>query len=136
MAQPNLQVVPNIIDVYANAYNEAKAEFNEAKSKMDNAFQCLIQAVGVKDEGTQSFNTDNYKISTTGKINRTVDAKKVEEIAQQLPEPLYNRLFKFKPSLDLKEYRYIENNEPQYHKIVSRAVTAKPAKPTLKIEAQ
>ena len=103
---------------------------------MDNAFQCLIQAVGVKDEGTQSFNTDNYKISTTGKINRTVDAKKVEEIAQQLPEPLYNRLFKFKPSLDLKEYRYIENNEPQYHKIVSRAVTAKPAKPTLKIEAQ
>ncbi|MAM87534.1 MAG: hypothetical protein CME36_09545 [unclassified Hahellaceae] len=116
-------------------YLGARTNLQIAKQIMAEAEAALIDVVGAKPEGSQTFTiADRYKVTTTGKINRALDPKAWAKIAQEIPEPLAKRLVKYKPALDLKEFRFIESNEPDYFRLISSAVTSKPAKASVKVD--
>lgn len=122
------------INELAQAYQVLKEQESHLKVEMQTISDQLVELVGTKEEGSVSAKTDAFKVTVTGKLNRSLDADKVQALASTLPAPLYNRLFKFKPSLDLKEMRYVQNNEPDFWAHIAPAITAKPGKPSLKVE--
>ena len=87
----------------------------------------LIELVGFdKQEGSSSFESCGMRVTLTGKLTRTLDHKKWEEIKHTIPTDLHP--VDYKPSLILPAIRYLENNEPETFKQISQAITTKPAK--------
>ena len=62
----------------------AKASLAVAQQEVDAAKEEIIYLVGVKPEGSQSASTHYYKITTTGRMNRTLDQKAVHALAGQV----------------------------------------------------
>ena len=121
------------IEKLAIQLTAAERTLKDAQKHLDQIKTALIAKVGVKDEGTQSFHIHGATIKTVGKINRTLDEKLWDGIKTRIPAPLANRLVKYKPALDLKELRYVENNEPELWAVVASAITSKPAKPSVSV---
>lgn len=121
------------LDELAARLTEAKKAEQLAVALRREIEEQIVDAVGVQTEGSFTAAGDHYKITTTGKVNRTVDEDKLHEIWDELPEPLMQRLFPVKHSLNVKELHYVENNEPDWYKVVARAITAKPGKPQVKV---
>lgn len=117
-----------------NHYVICKGQLSAARMEMDQAEQALLDAVGAKEEGSTTIPVGNYKVTTTGKINRSLDAEAWDQIKTQIPEPLANRLVRYKPDINLREFRYVETNEPDWFAIIAKAVTSKPAKASVKVE--
>ncbi|MBK8974128.1 MAG: hypothetical protein IPM37_23215 [Hahellaceae bacterium] len=116
-------------------YVSAQAHLKTAQAIFAEAEEALVKAIGVKEEGTLTVTIDDqFKVSTTGKINRSLSESVWDAIKSQIPEPLAKRLVRYKPALDLKELRYIELNEPAYFALVSKAITAKPAKASVSVK--
>ncbi len=87
-------------------------------------------------EGTTTAAVGLYTIKVTGKVTRELDPDKVAGLDAQIPAPLLNRVITYKPSLDLREYRYMQEHEPEYFQALASAVTTKPAKPTVAVTAK
>lgn len=115
-------------------YNYKRATLDAAKRAFDDIENQLTVEVGAKEEGSFTAHIGDFKVTTTGRLNRKVDERKLMEIASALPTALANRLVKTKHEINLKEFRYIENNEPELFKIVAEAVTTTPAKTSIKVE--
>lgn len=113
-------------------YLKAKSDEESARERRYAAELEIAFLVGPKDEGQTTTNTDRYKVVAKYKINRTLNAKVWAEIAPSLPTSISSNLVKYKPELDLKGYRWCEDN-PEIFAIVSRAVTSRPAKVALTI---
>lgn len=119
-----LEIVQGIID--------AKNAEDDAKQKRIELEEALIAIVGKKDEGSQTHKIGDYKVTITAKLTRTLDKNVWAKVENAVPESL--RPVEYKPSLDLKGLRYLELNEPEVFKLVSTAVTVKPAKPSVSIK--
>lgn len=87
-------------------------------------------------EGTTRVQVGPYTVSVTTKLTRTLDAARVATLDQAIPPEILRRLIEYKPSLNLREYRYLEANEPQHFQALVSAVTTKPAKPTIDVICQ
>lgn len=116
------------IDELAYRLKLAKKRENEAKEERLDLEELIIKKVGAETEGAFTVKGDSYQITTTGKLTRTINEKLLPEVQSEIPTPLFERLFRYKPSLNTKELKYIENNEPEYYAIVAKAITTKPAK--------
>lgn len=94
----------------------------------------LIAEFGVTegDEQTQTVDEDRYRIKITARVNRSVNAEKLREIAVDngLEEHL-DRLFRWKAELSLTAWR---NSDPAITDPLSEAITAKPGRPSFSIE--
>lgn len=123
----------NRLDALCEALVHAKAKEDDAKKVRVAIEDEILAIVGAKDEGSLTVNTDHFKVTTTGRITRTLDAKKVDNLS--LPAPLLARLFTWQPKLNLREARYVENNEPDHWKVLATAITTKPGKASVKVEA-
>lgn len=137
MNNPALKAVPadNQQQALVEQYLSAKAHLATAKKILDEAEKALIENFGVKEEGTFSVTVaDKYKVATTGKINRTISGPIWDEVKREIPEPLAERLVQYKPSLNLRELRYVELNEPEWFAKVAKAITSKPAKASVKVD--
>lgn len=105
----------------------AKEAEELAKARRIEAERQLIELVGFeKTEGSSSFQSMDLRVTLTGKLTRTLDRDKWEEIKHKIPVDLHP--VEYKPSLILKAIRYLENNEPATFKAISEAITTKPAK--------
>lgn len=93
----------------------------------------IAQVLAHPTEGTTTAAVGLYTIKVTGKVTRELDPDKVAGLDAQIPAPLLNRVITYKPSLDLREYRYMQENEPEYFQALAAAVTTKPAKPTVAV---
>jgi len=111
---------------------EAKGAENAAREFRIEIEEKLTAILGVKPEGSKTHTVENYKITITGKINRTLDVAQWENIKDQIAEGL--RPVIYKPSIDLTGLRYIKNNEPEVYNIASQAITSKPGKPGVSIK--
>jgi hypothetical protein len=123
------------VDVLALRWLEAKrAEHNAQKERIAIEAQ-ICASVGLKDEGSTTLKTDCFKVTTTGKINRSVDVEELIKVAAQLPAPIVDRLIRHKAEVVVSELRYVQENEPEAYKLIARFLTAKPAKPAVAVEA-
>lgn len=99
------------------------------------AEQKLIAAVESKPEGSVTVRGAAYKATVTFGITRSVDQAALSAVWNTLPEGIRN-VFPVKHGIDLKELRHWQNNNPdEYARYIAPVVTAKPAKPSVRIEA-
>ena len=88
------------------ASKETEKAATERRRELENH---LLSLIGISDdlEGTENVETDGgHKIKITGRINRKVDGKRIQEIAAEegLAEHLPN-LFRWKPEINLTAWK-------------------------------
>ena len=128
--------VEDRIDALADRIVQLKGEKQDIQNQIDECQAALIDIVGIKDEGSQSFHTDRYLVGTTQGFTRTLDRTEVVKLADRLPPDTYKNVFTWKPSLDLANYRALKNMAPNLASMVDEAITSKPSKPAVKVEAK
>lgn len=128
--------VEDRIDALADRIVQLKGEKQDIQNEIDKCQADLIEIVGIKDEGSQSFHTDRYLVGTTQGITRTLDRTEVLKLADRLPEDTYKNVFTWKPALDLANYRALKDMAPNLASMVDEAITSKPSKPAVKVEAK
>ena len=83
-------------------------------------------------DGSNSWDDGEFKLNVTGRINKKVDAKKVEEIAAEhgLSDHL-SSLFNWKPTINAKVWKA---TDPKITGPLLGAITSTPSRPSFKIE--
>lgn len=95
----------------------------------------LLAIVGeLPTEGTTRQTDGSLVAVIRTSLRRSVDATALTRIAPQIPEAIGKRLIRWKPELDTKELRYVQNNEPQVYALLAEAIEVKPAKPSITLE--
>lgn len=122
------------LDELAAQLLTAKERENDARLIRQDIEDQIVALVGTKPEGTTKAAGQRFEVSTTGKMTRTLDDAVVATLRDKVPGPLFDRLFNYSPKLNLREYRYVEANEPDYFALVSKAVTTKPAKASVSVK--
>jgi hypothetical protein len=128
MKQPrsNFELIALDIMEFKRIEDDAKASRLAAETK-------LLAMMEAKDEGTVHEEDGSVKVSVTYKLTRTLDTAKVQEDWNTIPE-LVKDAFTWKPDLVLKHMRALESANPQAYAVLAQYVTAKPAKPAVKVE--
>ena len=119
------------MDLFAQ-WLEAKSREDQAKEERIEAEQKIVDEYGCKDEGSQTVKPDGYKVTITRRMNRTIDEAAWDSVSGKIPANLSP--VKYRPSLDNRGLKYLRDNEPEIYQIVSEAITAKPGKPSIKVE--
>lgn len=124
------------LDDLANRLSIAKTKEVIARQERVELEEEILHIVGYKQEGSTKIDTDHFRISTTGRLTRSVDEKALKDAyaSEALPFPLLDRIFKKKHNVDLTQLRYVENNEPQFMPALSRIITTKPGKPSVALK--
>ena len=82
-------------------------------------------------DGTVSKDVDGYVIKITGRIDRKVDADKIQELAAQHGlESHLGTLCRWKPELNITVWK---NTSPQITSLLAPAITAKPGRPSFTV---
>jgi len=82
-------------------------------------------------DGTVSKDVDGFVIKITGRIDRKVDADKIQELAAQHGlESHLSTLCRWKPELNLSVWK---NTSPQITSLLAPAITAKPGRPSFTV---
>lgn len=122
------------VDQLAYDYETARESLAAAQQRVAMAEAALLAAVPAKLEGSLTTALEFYKVTTTGKLNRALDAAKLEALRAAIPATIFDRVIRYKPDLSLRDLRYMEDNEPEYYRAFAGAITTKPAKTSLKVE--
>jgi hypothetical protein len=82
-------------------------------------------------DSTVSKEVDGYVIKITGRIDRKVDADKIQELAAQHGlESHLSTICRWKPELNLTVWKA---TDPSITKLLAPAITAKPGRPSFSI---
>ena len=112
---------------------EFKAIEDDAKARRVEAEEILVKMVEGKTEGTVHEEDGGVKVTFTFKVTRTVDAAKVQQDWNQIPE-LVKDAFVWKPDLVLKHMRALETANADAYAVLAQYITTKPAKPSVSIK--
>lgn len=126
----------NSINIDQAAYRVTAAKAAEVRATAERiaAEEALARLLPVKDEGTVSESTEQYKVAVTYSLRRSVDEAALGAVRKDLPPALFNRVFRFKPEISVRDLRYVESNEPGLYAIAAQAIVSKPAKPSVRVE--
>lgn len=120
------------LNVLAKQWLAAKQSEQEANKARLSIEEQIVAITGNKAEGSETHDAGGAKITVTGKMSRTLDIGTWQGIESQVPSNLSPVIYK--PSLDLKGLRYIEENEPEIYALVSKAIAMKPAKTAVAVK--
>lgn len=95
----------------------------------------LVAAVEAKPEGSVTVRGSRYKATVTFGVNRTIDAAALDAVRAKVPAGLFEQAIEYAPKIKLAGLRYLQNNEPETYAILAQAITAKPAKPSVRVES-
>ena len=118
------------LDALATAWQQAKDTETAAAHQRRQIEGQIVALTGCRDEGSQTHTAEHWKITITGRINRTLDREKWSEIRDQIPP----HLRPVKESLDDAGVKWLRDNEPDLYSLIAQAVTAKPGKPGVQIK--
>lgn len=109
---------------------EAEREAIERRRSVEDRIKTL-SAIPDGLEGTKTIEQSGFTIKITGRIDRKVDADKVQELAAEygLTEHLAH-LFRWKPEINLLVWRATDE---AITKPLAAAITAKPGRPSFAI---
>lgn len=124
----------NPIDEAASRLALAKEAEALATANRIEAENALIALMPAKTEGSVFMKGADYKVSITYAMNRTVDGPALAAIRDTVAPALLDMAVQYKPSLVLAGLRYLSSNEPEAYALLAQAITAKPAKPSVKVE--
>lgn len=117
------------------ALEAAKIAENAAKQARIDAEAAVLAHATARDEGSTTVRGQRYKAVVTYGVNRTVDAAALSAIAGTIPAALLLQAIEYKPSLRVVGLKYLRGNEPDVYAVLAQAITATPAKPSVRLEA-
>lgn len=124
----------NRFDEAAAALEAAKIEEAAATAKRIDAELAVLCMLQGKEEGSVTERGLRYKVTATFGYSRTIDAAALEAVRQAVPVALFEQAIDYKPALKLPGLRYLQMNEPGVYSVLAQAITAKPSKPSVKVE--
>lgn len=143
MAQPALKLVepeadqPTLLDKFAWDLISLKKQEEELKKARMECEDAIARAIAdLKTEGTTTQKTKYFKVSVTTKLTRTLDEEVWNQIGASINWPTPEaKAVEYKPTINLKALRHLESGAPDIYRKLSAAITTKPAKAAVKIEA-
>ena len=110
---------------------EAERKATERRRDFEDAMRALAN-FSDQTEGTENIKTPAYAIKIVGRIDRKVDADKVQELAAEhgLTDHL-STLFRWKPEINMAIWKATDES---ITKALAGAITAKPGRPSFTIE--
>lgn len=122
-------------------FNQACAALESAKDAERRAAanriareQAVLSMLPAMIEGSKTYASGEYKVTTTFGVNRTIDAAALAAIRSSMPPALFEQAVTYKPALILEGLRYLQRNEPEVYAQLAEAITSKPAKPSVRVE--
>ena len=109
---------------------EAEREAVEERRRIEDRIKSLAGVAETLD-GTETVDPDRYTIKIVGRIDRTVDSDKLQELAAEhgLSEHL-SSLFRWKPEINMAVWKATDE---AITKPLAAAITAKPGRPSFTI---
>lgn len=109
---------------------DAEKEATEDRRKLEDRMKSLI-GISENFEGTETANPDKFTIKVVGRIDRKVDAEKVQELAAEhgLTDHL-STLFRWKPEINMAIWK---STDEAITKPLAAAVTVKPGRASFTI---
>jgi len=110
---------------------EAERKATERRRDFEDAMRALAN-FSEQTEGTENIKTPGYAIKIVSRIDRKVDADKVQELAAEhgLTDHL-STLFRWKPEINMAIWKATDES---ITKPLAAAITAKPGRPSFTIE--
>lgn len=118
------------------AYLMAKAaeeNANKLRIKAEEAILAALDPADIPTEGTHTIGADGYKLTITQRVSRKLDEKAYAMIADSIPERLRPVAYVETAKVDDAGCRWLRDNEPGLWKVLSAAITEKPAKIGVKV---
>ena len=113
---------------------EAKEAERVAIEKRRDLEDAMRKAASIRDdvEGTETLALEGFRVKVVGRIDRKVDADKVQELAAEhgLTNHL-STLFRWKPEINMAIWK---STDEAITKPLAAAITAKPGRPSFTIE--
>ena len=120
------------LDVLAEQWLQQKTLEDGHRARRVEIEQQMIPHLTEKPEGSATTETRfGRKITLTNKNNYKLDDVALEEVIETVPANLLP--LKIKTTVDVKQLKYLRNNEPDLFHKIARAFTSSPAKPAIKI---
>ena len=120
------------LDVLAEQWLQHKTLEDGHRSRRIEIENQMIPHLNKKPEGSSTTETRfGRKITLTNKTNYKLDDVALEEVIETVPANLLP--LKIKTTVDVKQLKYLRNNEPETYRKIARAFTSSPAKPAIKI---
>lgn len=133
-ASPMPRPATNPRDLAAARYVDAKRREEKAKEDRLQAEADICELFGVKPEGSQTESTEFFKVTTTGNMTRSFDADMWDAIAKSIPKAIRDKVVRTKVEPSLTELRKVQESNPDVYAVISKALTVKPAKASVKVE--
>ena len=113
---------------------EAKEAERQAVNERREIEEALLDVLNlpVEGEGSQTIKDNDYKVKVTYRMNRTINADLLQEIAAEsgLTEHLAS-LFRWKPDINAKAWK---DAAPEITTPLLDAITTRPGRPSFTIE--
>ena len=120
-----------MIDDLATELIALKQERLMLQEHINNVEEELAILVGVKSEGSTTKKTEQYTVTTTGKLSRKIDVDSLIAIKDRLPVGVISKVVKSEPKLVLKEYRGLTEDVAA---IFNEAIVSSPAKTSVTVK--
>ena len=117
----------------SHAWLDAKAAEDAARTQRVGIEEAIIAQLGVREEGSQTHDLGEYKVTVTGVVNRTLDKEIWESIKEKITEE--RRPVVYEPKLDVTGVKWLQKNDPDSYRILAQALTIKPGKTNVKVTA-
>lgn len=130
-AAPEASGSANVLDTIAK-WKEAKDELDRWKEE-ELRLRLIIDRTlfpSPKSGANTAKLSPLLKVTSTHPVTYKVDEAALPSVLEKLPEGSNETLFRYKPELNLKEFKTLDN---KYKLIVSEAVTSKEGTPQLKV---
>ena len=121
--------IPELCKLRINADCD-KAEAIDTIQQVNEAL--LDRITNQFDEGSNTVHVEGFKITTVAKLNRKLDAKVWEKIKNDVPEK-YRDVVTYKPAINLKRLRMVEEMKPEVFAKIAEALTTSPATTAVKV---
>ena len=114
----------------AEEWIAAKADLRKSQTRLDKAVTALISECGIREDGSQSQRFGDYKITTTGTINYSVDMDSANRLLAEgiLNPTLWQEIFKTRLSLGKVAYQEAISAMPELAGQIQGCVTSKSGK--------
>ena len=123
-------MLEDLADAWIEAKEKEKVAVEMRREIEDDLSRYLAHSPNI--EGTETIKGDGVKVKITNRIDRKVDADRLQELAAEhgLSEHL-GRLFRWKPEVNLTAWR---NADRLITAPLAEAITATPGRPSFAIE--
>ena len=120
------------VPIYQQWLNAKAIETAAIKTRRD-LEDAMVKSLGIAEnlDGTVNVDADTYKVKIEGRINRKINADKLQELATEngLTEHLAS-LFRWKPEINAAAWKAAK---PEITKPLLDAITATPGRPSFTI---